>query len=96
MRLLVLAACVALSVALLGPSGAEAKGTSYLLSGGALGTSAALLPGFIPDRDGTEWAPNVEGTAVAAPHELPSLSYDLYLRYGVMAVPHQIDRKSVV
>ncbi len=69
---------------------AEAKGITYLLTGGELAAYAMVLPGFIPDDDGTEWGVAVEGTLVSAPVHVPSLGYDLYRRYGNFAIPHQM------
>ena len=81
---------LALLLALLLRDGAEAKGTTYLLSGGELGEYAMVLPGFIPDEDGTDWDAGAEGVLTPPPGDAPLLGYDLYRRYGNLAVPHQM------
>ena len=90
LRLVAFVVAIALLVAaVLTPSDAEAKGTSYLLTGGDLGMSGALLSGFIPDDDGTDWSATVECQNVSPPTTMPSVAYELYLRFGVFAVPSQ-------
>ena len=88
-RVAFVVALALLLAAVLATPEAEAKGTSYLLTGGDLGMSGALLSGFIPDADGTDWSAAVECQNVSPPTTMPSLGYELYSRFGVFAVPHQ-------
>ncbi len=85
-----IALSLTLLVAFLARDEAEAKGTSYLLTGGELGAYAMVLQGFIPGGDATEWDAVLEGTRVSPPGHVPSLGYDLYRRYGTFAVPQQL------
>jgi len=86
-RLLLAGAAAAVLVVFhLGYDTASAKVTTYLLTGGDLGTHAYLLTGFIPDDDGTDWVASVDGVEVEAPDSVPSLAFDLYRRYGTFAL----------
>ncbi len=80
-----------LLLALVPSTGAvTAKTPTYVLTGGELGSHAYLLEAFIPDADGTEWVASVHAQRVDPPLEAPALGYDLYLRYGVFAIPYQM------
>ena len=97
MRLSLLGVLAALLLVLfLGIDTAVAKGSAYLLTGGKLGSHAYLLESFIPDADGTDWVASVEGVQVDPPLNVPSLAYDIYSRFGVFAVPYQVNVRGPV
>ena len=97
MRLSLLGVLAALLLVLfLGIDTAVAKGSAYLLTGGKLGSHAYLLESFIPDADGTDWVASVEGVQVDPPLNVPSLAYDIYSRFGVFAVPFQVNVRGPV
>jgi hypothetical protein len=68
---------------LLSATGVQAKGPSYLVTGGELGDYAGHV-GL------EEYLPGPAAEPVEAPRDLPDLAYDLYNSSGNLAVPYQI------